>query len=142
MIFFTDNCTETEKLGFEIAKKLPKGAFVAMYGDLGTGKTAFVRGALKQLCPDAHVSSPTYTVMHTYNGKETVYHFDLYRITDDDDLYSTGFYDITESGNIVFCEWCENCPRAVPEGAVTVNIERICGEGNEDKRRITVEGLC
>ncbi|MBQ7699959.1 MAG: tRNA (adenosine(37)-N6)-threonylcarbamoyltransferase complex ATPase subunit type 1 TsaE [Clostridia bacterium] len=133
MIIHSSDTAETEKAGAELAKKLKPRDFVALYGDLGAGKTAFVRGAASVLCPGAAVCSPTYAIMNRYDGNTAVYHFDLYRITDGDDLYSTGYYDIIEENAVFFCEWCEKCPEAIPDGAIKVRISR---EG--DGRRIEI----
>lgn len=133
MIFHSSDVSDTEKAGAELALRLRPRDFVALYGDLGVGKTAFVRGAASVLCPGAPVCSPTYAIVNRYDGKIPVYHFDLYRINGDDDLYSTGFYDITEEDAVFFCEWCEKCPEAIPDGAIKVTISR---EG--DGRRIEI----
>ena len=133
MIIHSSDTAETEKAGAELAEKLKPRDFVALYGDLGVGKTAFVRGAASVLCKEAAVCSPTYAIVNRYDGKFPVYHFDLYRITDEDDLYSTGYYDIIEENAVFFCEWCEKCPEAVPDNAVKVVITR---EG--DGRRIEI----
>ena len=133
MIFISNSTTETENTGAELAKRLSAGDFVALYGDLGVGKTAFVRGAASVLCKDAEVCSPTYAIVNRYEGEIPVYHFDLYRITDDDDLYSTGYYDMIEEDAIIFCEWCEKCPQAIPENAYKVIIRR-----QGDGRRIEI----
>ena len=126
----------TEDIGFRLASELKKGDFVAMYGDLGVGKTAFVRGLARALCPEATVKSPTYTVVNEYKGDACkLFHFDVYRIEDDDDLYSIGFYDYIKRG-ISVCEWSENIPYAVPEDAYRVTIERV--PEDTEKRRITI----
>ena len=137
MIFISNNEKETEKTGADLALKLKPGDFVALYGDLGVGKTAFTRGAVSVLCKDAEVCSPTYAIVNKYDGDITVYHFDLYRINDDDDLYSTGYYDMIEEDVIVFCEWCEKCPEAIPDNAVKVVITR-----QGDGRRIEIADTC
>ncbi len=112
---YISRCEEdTEKIGAELAQELRAGDFVAFFGDLGSGKTAFVRGAASVLCPKARVASPTYAIVNEYNGKIPIFHFDVYRILDDDSLYSTGFYDYLERGGIVFTEWSENIPFALP----------------------------
>ncbi len=127
---------ETEALGTEFAKSLNRGSFIALYGDLGAGKTAFVRGVAKHICPTERVFSPTYTVVNEYLGGDIpLYHFDLYRITDEDDLYSTGFYDYIENG-ICICEWCENIPYAIPRNAVCVKIEKITENGEVSEKRV------
>ena len=136
LIFSSSSVTETEKIGADLGKKLIAGSFVALYGDLGAGKTAFVRGAVSVLCENAAVCSPTYAVVNRYDGRIPVYHFDLYRINDDDDLYSTGYYDILEEKAIFFCEWCEKCPEAIPDGAIKVTITRT-----ENGRRIEIADI-
>ena len=133
MIFYSSDVSETEKIGAQLSQKLAPRSFVALYGDLGVGKTAFVRGAASVLCKDAPVCSPTYAVVNRYDGPVPVYHFDLYRINGDDDLYSTGYYDLIEEDAIFFCEWCEKCPEAIPDHAIKVYISR---EG--DGRRIEI----
>ncbi len=137
MVFISNSTKETENAGAELAKKLKPGDFVALYGDLGVGKTAFVRGAVSVLCENENVCSPTYAIVNRYEGDLTVYHFDLYRITDEDDLYSTGYYDMTEEDAVIFCEWCEKFPQAIPDNAIKVMITRY-----EDGRRIEIADTC
>ena len=132
----TTSTAETEIQGAEFAKTLRAGDFVAMFGDLGAGKTAFVRGAMKTLSENARVQSPTYTIVNEYPGKIPVYHFDMYRIDDEDSLYSIGYYDYLENGGICFAEWCEKIEPYLPETYYTVTI-RKCAE-NTDKRIITI----
>lgn len=135
--FISHSTTETEEIAYQFSKMLKKSDFVALFGDLGVGKTAFVRGLAKELCPDVTVKSPTYTIVNEYrkNGKE-FFHFDVYRIEDDDDLYSMGFYDYLKRG-ICVCEWSENIPWAIPEDAYRVTIERM--EQSTEHRKITIE---
>ena len=126
----------TEDIAAQFASLLKKGDFVAMYGDLGVGKTAFVRGLARVLAPTATVKSPTYTVVNEYMGNGCkLFHFDVYRIEDDDDLYSIGFYDYIKKG-ISVCEWSENIPYAIPEDAYKVSIERV--PEDTEKRKITI----
>ena len=136
-VFETNSCEETELLGEKLALSLNDGGFVAFSGDLGAGKTAFVRGMGKVLCPDSAVRSPTYSVINEYisNGKTVMCHVDAYRITDDDDLYSTGFYDLAAyPGCVIAVEWSENIPFAVPQDCVKVRIEKT----GETKRQVTI----
>ena len=125
---------ETENAGYEFAKSLSAGDFVAMRGDLGAGKTAFVRGAAKFLCPDARVSSPTYAIVNTYRGKITVYHFDMYRIDGEESLYSTGFFDYLDEDAVCIAEWSEKIEEFIPENAYYVSIDKL----GESKRRIRI----
>ena len=137
-VVFTTSTEETEEIGRSLALNLigigKNTAFVALYGDLGVGKTAFVRGFTSALCENARVKSPTYTVVNEYRGgRVPIFHFDMYRIESDDDLYSTGFYDYIDEG-IILSEWSENIPFALPRERIDVTIEK----DGEDKRRITI----
>ena len=139
LVFDSYSAEDTESIGKRLAETLHGGGFVAFYGDLGAGKTAFVRGMGQALCPDAEVCSPTYAIINEYRvGKKTVLcHVDAYRINDDDDLYSTGFYDICDYPNVVMAvEWCEKIPFAVPDDAVRVTVTKT----GESSRRIEIEG--
>ena len=136
-ILFTTTTEETELAGEEFAATLELGDFVAMRGDLGVGKTAFIRGMAKALAPRARVQSPTYQIVNEYRGgKIPFYHFDMYRIDDEDSLYSIGYYDYLENGGICFAEWCEKIEPYLPETYYTVTI-RKCAE-DTDKRIITI----
>ena len=137
--FHTASVEETEMVGRELALGLSNSepAFIAMYGDLGVGKTAFVRGLASVLAPTARVKSPTYTVVNKYEGVALpLYHLDVYRIADEDELYSIGFDDYVNTG-ICVVEWSENIPDSIPRDAISVKIEKE-GE-NFEKRKITVE---
>lgn len=128
---------DTEAAGARLASELissNKGdIFIAMYGDLGAGKTAFVRGMATIIAPDAHVCSPTYNLVNEYKGKETTLcHFDMYRITSDDDLYSIGFYDYKNC--IIAAEWCENISYALPESYIRVDLTKT----GENSRHILI----
>lgn len=140
-IFSSASAEDTEKIGKALAEELllsgKKSVFIALFGDLGVGKTAFTRGFTSAIC-DARVKSPTYTVVNEYRGGAVpVFHFDMYRIDGDDDLYSTGFYDYIDTGYIL-CEWSENIPFALPEKRINITIEKT---DNGDGRRVTVEEL-
>ena len=139
----TNSVEETEGVGAALAKEMLSDAsaprFIALEGDLGVGKTAFVRGFVSVMSPDAAVRSPTFALVNEYRNKDTkksVYHFDVYRIIDEDDLYSTGFYDYLDNG-ICLVEWSENIRYAFPKSYVTVRIEKNDPE-NTDSRIITV----
>lgn len=135
MEYNTNDVIQTEKLGAELAESLPCApAFVALYGDLGAGKTAFVRGFTSVLSPGSRVKSPTYTIVNEYRkGKCPVYHFDLYRIESEDDLDAIGFEEYVQNG-ICIAEWCEHIGDLLPEHAVTVKIEKT----GENERKITI----
>lgn len=138
-IFHTKTVEETESIGSELARSIDPNvpAFIAMYGDLGVGKTAFVRGVASVLAPGARVKSPTYTIVNKYEGCGLpLYHMDVYRISDEDELYAIGFDDYVNTG-ICIVEWSENIPDSIPQGAVLVTVEKE-GE-NFEMRKITIE---
>lgn len=131
------NVRETESAGSLLAAMLQNGDFVAMYGDLGVGKTAFVRGVAALLTPEADVCSPTYAICNEYEGEKcTLCHFDVYRISSEEDLYACGFYDYTNCISIV--EWSENIPFALPDRYYRVRISKVEG-GDENLRTVTIE---
>lgn len=129
----TNSPSDTARLAEAIAKTLSSGDVIAMFGGMGMGKTAFTKGLAKGLGinPD-NVSSPTFALVHEYNGDKTLYHFDMYRIESWDDLYSTGFFDYLESDGILAVEWSENIENALPENAVKLYFEK----GETDSQRI------
>ncbi|MGN1418935.1 MAG: tRNA (adenosine(37)-N6)-threonylcarbamoyltransferase complex ATPase subunit type 1 TsaE [Acutalibacteraceae bacterium] len=133
----TKSTDQTESFAEKMGKKLHGGVVVAFFGGLGMGKTAFTRGLAKGLGITDSVSSPTFALVNIYRGKNTLYHFDMYRVETWDDLYATGFFDYYESGGILACEWSENIENALPENTIKVRISR----GNSDNERIIeVEG--
>ena len=132
---------ETEAMGAALARLLEGNSacptFIAMYGDLGVGKTAFVRGMASVMAPGRGVRSPTFSLVNEYRvpGKKPLFHFDMYRIESEDDLYSIGFEDYPDAGYCV-AEWCEKIPFALPDIYLEVRIEKCPPE--VDKRNITI----
>lgn len=133
--FISNNENETFEFAAQFAKQLQGGSVVAFTGGMGMGKTAFVRGALHGLNNQSRVSSPTFALVNDYGGTPTVYHFDMYRVCDADDLYSTGYFDYLTENSILFIEWSENITDCLPENTVFVTIEK--GQ-HENQRIITV----
>ena len=133
----TNSAQETEQLGERLAKQLTGNETIALFGGLGMGKTAFTRGLCRGLGTGEVVSSPTFALVNEYTGRCPVYHFDMYRVTTWDDLYSTGFFDYQGNGVMVI-EWSENIEGALPDDAIRVTIER--GE-QDDQRVFTIEGV-
>ena len=132
----TNSAAETEKFARELAASLKPDDVLAFYGGLGIGKTTFVRGLALGLGSLDEVSSPTFSLVHEYRSTPKLYHFDMYRVTSFDDLYSTGFFDYLETGAILAIEWSENIEDALPDRTIRVTFERL----EEEKRRITLEG--
>lgn len=115
----------TEKYGEKLAEELKGGTVVAMFGGMGMGKTQLVRGIARGLGLDAEVSSPTFALVHDYGGDPPLVHFDMYRITGWEDLYSTGFFDYQEAGAILAVEWSENIENALPADAIRLYFTRV-----------------
>ena len=138
------NCvSDTEAVGKMLGesireeKSLPR--FVAMYGDLGVGKTAFTRGFVSAFTERANVKSPTFALVNEYGkGDNAVFHFDMYRIDSEDDLWSIGFYDYLDRRGVAIAEWCEKIPYALPESYIKVTIGKI-SEESPDERMIDIE---
>ena len=135
--FYSSSEKETGLIAQTICRNVKAGSVVAFKGGLVMGKTAFVRGALKAYGNDSFVSSPTFALVHDYGDSPHIYHFDMYRVSGWDDLYSTGFFDYLNDDSILFIEWSENIETALPDDAVFVEIAQ--GEGPDD-RIITVSG--
>lgn len=127
---------ETEDAGAALAAELPDGSVVAMYGELGAGKTAFVRGMARGMGIGCRVSSPTFTIVNEYEGPRTLIHFDMYRLGSADELWGIGWDDYLARGAVCAVEWSENVEEAFTGGEITVRFEKLGAGG----RRITVEG--
>lgn len=136
--YLTFSPEETEAVGEKLAEAISGRpfAFVALYGELGVGKTAFVRGFCRVFGID-RVKSPTFTVVNEYRGTKNVFHMDLYRLKDEDDLLSVGYDDYLGRRGYLLCEWSEKIPEAIPDDAIRVTISKTDGETG---RRIAVEG--
>ena len=141
-VFFTSSPEETATVAKRLAALMTSDGFIALDGEMGAGKTAFVRGLVEAIAPDAPVCSPTYSLVNEYRGGDyPVFHFDVYRIDDEDELYSAGFYDYIGEG-LVVCEWSEKIPYALPKNTVFVRIEKLSYEEDPQcsRRKITVTG--
>ena len=138
--FITTSESETEALGAKLAASLPGGSVVAMYGDLGAGKTAFVRGMARGMGLQVHVSSPTFTIVNEYLGQRELMHFDMYRLSGADELFDIGWEDYLARGAVCAVEWSENVEDAFFGDEIRVRIEKLSDTG----RKITIEGaqLC
>ena len=127
----------TVNIGEELSKYLKPCDVVALFGDLGAGKTAFTRGIAHGLGTKDDVSSPTFALVHEYHAIIPIYHFDMYRVLSWNDLYSTGFFDYLENGGICVVEWSENIENALPKNVIKVSFE--LGK-SENERIISIEG--
>ena len=133
-VFISNSENETGKIGEAFAKDLPAGSVVAMYGDLGAGKTAFIRGMARGLGIDARVYSPTFTIVNEYPGSPELIHFDMYRLHSADELFDIGWEDYLNRGAICAVEWSENVSDAFFGDEICVTIEKT----GDTSRKITI----
>lgn len=136
MIFVSKSEAETERFAESIAKKYTGSPTFLLFGNLGAGKTAFTRGLARGYGSDKRVSSPTFTLVHEYQGDKTVYHFDLYRLESEEELFDIGFEEYFKDGTVRVIEWPDAFLDLMPEGSVEIHI--TYGE-NEDSRIIEVK---
>ena len=138
--YYTKTEAETEELGARLARQLPDGTVVAMYGDLGAGKTAFVRGMARGMGLSCRVSSPAFTIVNEYLGERDLIHFDMYRLSGADELFEIGWEDYLRRGAVCAVEWSEKVRDAFFGDEITVTIEKL----GDTERKITIEGaeLC
>lgn len=137
MEYLSHSPEETEAIGEALAKQLKPDTVVALRGGLGMGKTAFTRGLARGLGYTGRVTSPTFTIVNEYSGKTPLFHFDMYRLGSEDELFDIGWDDYLTRGGVCAVEWSERMADLLPEDAVIVSIAR--GKG-ENERVITVEG--
>ena len=136
MEYITHSPAQTEAVGAALAARLTPGAVIAYRGDLGAGKTAFTRGLAKGLGVKENVTSPTFTIVNEYlSGKMPLFHFDMYRLGSEDELFDIGWEDYLERGGVCAVEWSENVWGAM-EDAIVVTVSRV----DEDTRKIVIEG--
>ena len=129
MTVYSASEADTERIGAELAARLPDGAVVALYGDLGAGKTAFVRGMARGMGLADRVNSPTFTIVNEYLGDRELYHFDMYRLRDAGELFDIGWEDYRSRRGVCAVEWSENVAEAFEGDEVTVRLERTGDAG-------------
>ena len=128
MKYYSKNARDTQNIAKNLAKTLSGGEVILLNGDLGAGKTTFTKGLVKGLGSKKTVVSPTFTIMHSYDDTRIpVYHFDMYRIADEDELYELGLEEYLYENGVAVIEW--NKFSRLPEKTVTVNI--VLKGGNE-----------
>ena len=137
MKLISESVAQTEEIGASVAKYVGPGTVIAMRGDLGAGKTAFVRGLARGMGLRARVTSPTFAIVNEYLGKIPLYHFDMYRLTSAEDLFDIGWEDYIRAGGVCAVEWSEIVEDAIPQDAVSVTIRHL----DETKREIAIDGI-
>ena len=131
----SNSSDETFSLGSALGEKIQKSDVVALYGDLGAGKTVFAKGIAAGLGIACDITSPTFSLMEVYEGKITLYHFDLYRIDDPNEFANLSFEEYWEGDGVSVIEWAENAENILPKKRINVYIEYI----DENRRTITIE---
>ena len=129
MIFYSHSEDQTKEFGRKLSKTL-SAETICLFGEMGCGKTEFVKGFLDGLGYSGDVTSPTFALCYRYDAEKTVFHYDLYRLSGYDDLYSIGFFD-REPGSVSLIEWSENAEEYLPEDALRIHFSY--GEGIEDR---------
>ncbi|MBR2742414.1 MAG: tRNA (adenosine(37)-N6)-threonylcarbamoyltransferase complex ATPase subunit type 1 TsaE [Clostridia bacterium] len=138
MEYFSNSQKQTEYIAAEFAKRLKAGDVVALFGDLGAGKTAFVRGIARALGVSEHVTSPTFVILNEYEGDTTLYHFDMYRLedADEDALSDVGYFEYAGGDGVCAIEWSEYIKDFLPDDRYDVTITLT--DGDERARRIII----
>ena len=141
MKYISNSPEETENIAFQLAGLLKENDIITLDGDLGAGKTAFVRGLAKGLGIEDAVSSPTFTIVNEYRkGNVPLFHFDVYRIESSDEMYDIGWEDYISQGAIVIVEWATLIEDIFDENVIKIYISKNLDLG-EDYREINVEGI-
>jgi tRNA threonylcarbamoyladenosine biosynthesis protein TsaE len=136
--YVTHNEEETIELGQQFSARLQKGDVVALYGELGSGKTRFVQGVCKGLYVRDYVTSPTFTIINEYAGRMRVYHIDFYRIKSLEEIYDLGFEEYCDADGVCLIEWAEAAQELLPKNRYDVRLRRSI---SETEREIEIQHL-
>ena len=137
MHFIAQDIDDTKKFAKEIAGKIKKGKIILLNGDLGAGKTTFVKFLCQYLGSNDNVTSPTFTIINEYSGRLPIYHMDMYRIESLDEAVMTGCVDIIEScDGVCLIEWPDILAQVLPKNCIKINIKK-----SNEQRIFDVEGL-
>ena len=141
MIYETNSEKETFELGKNLGEQAKAGQIFCLNGDLGVGKTVFTQGFAKGLDIEENVNSPTFTIIQVYEeGRIPLYHFDVYRIGDPEEMYEIGYEEYFFGEGVCLIEWSKLIEGLIPEEAINIEIDKNLEKGL-DYRKITVEGL-
>jgi len=134
-IYTTYGEEETKNIAFDLAKGLKSGDVIALTGDLGAGKTVFTGGVAEALGVKERVTSPTFTLIHEYQGIIPLFHMDLYRMETLKEIEDIGVEDYLYGNGISLVEWAEKLEHLLPQKYISVKIEHLGG----NTRKITIE---
>ncbi len=134
----SDGPERTEEIGYAIGRRLKPGDLVALFGDLGSGKTTMVRGIARALgVPGRDVTSASYTIIAAYPGNPPLFHIDLYRLDNEEEIEATGIWDCVGKDSVAVIEWAEKLGSHLAKDCIRVTIQN----GGNDRREISIEGL-
>ena len=133
----TKSVADTEMVGFKLGEMLGSGDVICLRGSLGTGKTAFTGGIAGALGISGYITSPTFTIVNEYTGRLPLYHFDVYRISDPEEMFEIGFEEYLDGRGVVVIEWAELIKDILPLENIEVILEKTDSD-NPDERRLTI----
>ncbi len=133
--YITNSQEETFDVGYELGKKAKKGDIFGLIGDLGTGKTILAKGIAKGLGINEEITSPTFTLLEVYEAAIPLYHFDLYRISDDSELENLFFEEYWYGDGVSVIEWAERAMKRLPNDIFIIKLEYT----GKNRRKITIE---
>ncbi|MCJ7689384.1 MAG: tRNA (adenosine(37)-N6)-threonylcarbamoyltransferase complex ATPase subunit type 1 TsaE [Clostridiaceae bacterium] len=138
MEFIVTSVEETYKIGKLIGLLVNSGDIICLIGDLGTGKTQITKGIASGLGIEDHITSPTFTIVNEYTGRLKLYHFDVYRVNDPDEIASIGFDEYIFSDAVSIIEWANYIEELIPPDNLTITIEKLI-EFGDDYRKINIQ---
>jgi tRNA threonylcarbamoyladenosine biosynthesis protein TsaE len=138
MEFIVTSVEETYKIGKLIGSLVNSGDIICLIGDLGTGKTQIAKGIASGLGIEDHITSPTFTIVNEYTGRLKLYHFDVYRVNDPDEIAAIGFDEYIFSDAVSIIEWANYIEELIPPGNLTITVEKLI-EFGDDYRKINIQ---
>lgn len=140
MEYISNSCSDTQRIAYDFASRLKAGDVLCMYGDMGVGKTAFVQGLAQGLGISEHITSPTFTIVNEYYGRLPLYHFDVYRIADSDEMFEIGYEEYVYGEGVSVIEWPQLIEDILPEKRYNITITKNYDE-HDDYRKINIEAV-
>nr|WP_187287412.1 tRNA (adenosine(37)-N6)-threonylcarbamoyltransferase complex ATPase subunit type 1 TsaE [Gottschalkia acidurici] len=128
----TKSPEETEEIGYNIGKSLSGGEIICMVGDLGAGKTTMTKSLARGLEIEDYITSPTFTIVNEYEGRLKLYHFDVYRIGDVEEMYDLGYEEYFYSDGVCIIEWSNLIEDILPKERITIEIKRGIDDNTRD----------
>ncbi len=136
MEFIVDSVESTIKLGNSLGTIVKPGDIICINGDLGTGKTHFTKGVAKGLKIADHITSPTFTIVNEYKGRLKLYHFDVYRVNDPDEIEAIGFDEYIFSDAVSIIEWSNYIEELIPKEHISIEIKKVPELGTDFRKII------